>query len=133
MEQDQLRNYWENTYESTNTPFDVENPDEWVRELEEQGQIGAEVLDSGCGPGRTAIYLAQQGHRVLGVDISENAIARARAKAAACGVPVSFRRADARHLTELGQRFDSVVDIGCFHSLYNDADRSAYAAGLHAV
>jgi hypothetical protein len=31
------------------------------------------------------------------------------------------------------ERFDSVVDIGCFHSLYSDADRAAYAGELHRV
>ena len=29
--------------------------------------------------------------------------------------------------------FDTVVDIGCFHSLYNDGDRAAYATTLHRV
>ena len=33
-----------------------------------------QVLDIGCGQGRDAIFIARQGHRVIGVDISANGI-----------------------------------------------------------
>jgi ubiquinone/menaquinone biosynthesis C-methylase UbiE len=41
---------------------------------------GDKILDAGCGSGRDAIYLAQQGFEVWGIDISEVAIERARQK-----------------------------------------------------
>ena len=132
-EESALRKSWESTYESDQTPFDVDAPDEWIAELEREGQIGADVLDCGCGPGRTAMYLAERGHRVLGIDISQNAIERARQKAAARHIAVEFRREDALRLSAIEERFDAVVDIGCFHSLYSDADRRTYAAELHRV
>lgn len=34
------------------------------------------VLDIGCGPGRIVAALAAAGHRVLGIDVSEAAVAR---------------------------------------------------------
>lgn len=37
------------------------------------------VLDLGCGPGRDAKYFVEQGHRVVGVDISSQMIDLARA------------------------------------------------------
>jgi thioredoxin reductase/SAM-dependent methyltransferase len=45
------------------------------------------VLDLGCGEGGDAIWLAQQGWEVTGVDISPTAIGRARAAATAAGIP----------------------------------------------
>jgi len=32
------------------------------------------ILDAGCGPGRTAGYLAQQGHTVVGIDVDPRLI-----------------------------------------------------------
>ncbi|WAJ46262.1 class I SAM-dependent methyltransferase [Mycobacterium sp. Aquia_216] len=38
---------------------------------------GAHILDAGCGPGRLGGYLAQVGHRVVGVDVDPALIAAA--------------------------------------------------------
>lgn len=43
---------------------------------------GADVLDSGCGPGRHAVVLHGRGHRVLGVDSSRQAVELARRRGA---------------------------------------------------
>lgn len=40
----------------------------------------ARILDAGCGPGRHAGYLSQQGHRVVGVDLDETLIEIAKAE-----------------------------------------------------
>jgi SAM-dependent methyltransferase len=45
------------------------------------------ALDLGCGEGGDAIWLAQHGWRVTGVDVSRTAIARGAAAAQAAGVP----------------------------------------------
>jgi len=55
---------------------------------------GKRVLDLGCGSGRHAIGLARRGFDVVGVDVSEYALARARAAAAEAGVRIGLRRAD---------------------------------------
>src|SRR4051812_27451465 len=51
---------------------------------------GARVLDIGGGPGRYALWLADQGHRVVLADLSPEllAFARARMAASAAGVLV---------------------------------------------
>jgi len=41
---------------------------------------GARILDLGCGSGRDAIFLAERGYEVWGVDLSEEATRRAMAK-----------------------------------------------------
>lgn len=52
------------------------------------------ALDLACGAGRNAVFLAQQGWSVTGVDYSEVGIELARAKALGSGLKVDFRIAD---------------------------------------
>jgi SAM-dependent methyltransferase len=52
------------------------------------------ALDLACGEGQNAIWLAGLGWEVVGVDYSEVAIAKARARAARDGVDVQFVAAD---------------------------------------
>lgn len=128
-----LQHYWEKAYESADTPFDTENPDEWVASLEQDGHIRGNVLDAGCGPGRTAIYLASRGYNVTGMDISANAIARAKQRATEKGSTAQFAQANLFEITGYDSSFNTVIDIGCFHSLYDDKDRAAYAASMHRL
>jgi SAM-dependent methyltransferase len=125
-----LQALWEKEYESTTTPFDMEEPDEWIASLAKSGKIQGNVLDSGCGPGRNSRYLADLGFSVLGADISANAIERAKRKAAGKGNHAQFLQANMCELSGFENHFDTVVDIGCFHSL-DERDRGSYAAALH--
>ena len=52
------------------------------------------LIDLGCGTGRLLIPFARRGHFVLGVDLSEQMLAVARAKATAEGVTVHLLRAN---------------------------------------
>jgi len=90
------------------------------------------VLDVGCGTGENALFFAGRGHRVTGIDFVEEAIGRARAKAAQRGVAVDFRVADALGLAESDERFATVLDCGLFH-VFSDDDRRRYVGGLANV
>src|SRR5512146_2462488 len=68
----------------------------------------ARILDIGCGTGRHAIELARRGYSVVGVDLSESMLGKARANAEKSRVGVEFVRADARSLTYRGE-FDLVI------------------------
>lgn len=71
---------------------------------------GARVLDVGCGPGRHALAFARAGFEVVGVDLSEDFVALARASAASEGVDARFEVLDARDLA-FRDEFDAVVSI----------------------
>jgi SAM-dependent methyltransferase len=47
-----------------------------------------EAIDLGMGEGRNAIFLAQRGWRVTGVDLSDVGVAQAKKRAAELGVPL---------------------------------------------
>ena len=56
------------------------------------------ILDIGCGTGRHSIELTKRGYKVVGVDLSESQLKRAREKAAQQKLKIDFRRHDARKL-----------------------------------
>jgi ubiquinone/menaquinone biosynthesis C-methylase UbiE len=53
------------------------------------------VADLGCGTGSLSVLLAEAGHRVDGVDLSQQMVDAATAKAAAAGVVATFVQGDA--------------------------------------
>jgi SAM-dependent methyltransferase len=74
---------------------------------------GSRVLDVGCGPGRHALALAEQGIEVVGVDISPRFVELARAAAEGRFEPDAapiFRRLDARELPFEGE-FDAAISL----------------------
>ncbi len=81
------------------------------RELALIGRVadlaGQEVLDIGCGDGRTSRRLAGRGATVLGVDPDEAAIALART--ATAGGRCRFRAVDVLDLALPPSSFDLVV------------------------
>jgi cyclopropane fatty-acyl-phospholipid synthase-like methyltransferase len=107
-------------------------PPELLRLIEEEQIPPGRALDLGCGTGTNAIYLAQHGFEVVGVDFVAKAIAQAREKAHQADVSVTFYVGDVSDLAFLGdQQFDLVVDIGCFHSIPRER-RTAYVSSLAA-
>ena len=75
------------------------------------------------------------GLEVKGVDVSQEAIERARAKARQRGLSAEFIVGDVLALDQIPRLeppFRTVVDIGCFHTFAN-ADRPVYASSLAAM
>ena len=68
----------------------------------------ARVADLGCGTGSIAILAAELGHRVDGIDFSEQMLLMARAKSV--GLPgVTFTQGDAAHPSLAERTYDAVI------------------------
>ncbi len=83
---------------------------------------GAKVLDLCCGIGRHSVELARRGFNVIGVDLTEEYIDKARRKARAQGLNVQFIRDDMRRFCQLDY-FDAAINMfTAFGYFENPAD-----------
>lgn len=73
------------------------------------GLAPGRALDLACGSGRNAVWLAQQGWQVTGVEFSDVALEQARALAAERGVDAEWIEADLRTWEPPARAFDLVV------------------------
>jgi 2-polyprenyl-3-methyl-5-hydroxy-6-metoxy-1,4-benzoquinol methylase len=124
---------WDSAYRNAPPPWDIGRPQSAIVQLADEGLITAPVLDSGCGTGEHALFLAARGLEVTGVDIAPSAIERARTKAMQRRIDVTFMVGDVLELPGLGRRFRTVIDSGVFHVFETDDAVARYVAGLHAV
>ncbi|MBN1527295.1 MAG: class I SAM-dependent methyltransferase [Candidatus Omnitrophica bacterium] len=66
------------------------------------------ILDIGCGTGRHVIELTKRGYNVIGIDLSEPLLKRAREKAQEQGLAIDFQKQDARNLS-FENKFDLAI------------------------
>jgi SAM-dependent methyltransferase len=99
-------------------PFFGTSPDECLHEWVSHGAIprGA-ALDIGCGNGRNAIFLAQSGFAVEGVDYSQAAIGWATQSASEAGVVIGLHHASIFEMNLKPSSYDFIYDSGCFHHI----------------
>lgn len=71
--------------------------------------LPGKALDLGCGEGRNAIWLAERGWEVTGVDFSEVGLEKARRLAAERGVEVEWMHADLLEYRPTPGFFDLVI------------------------
>jgi cyclopropane fatty-acyl-phospholipid synthase-like methyltransferase len=120
---------FENLYAGP-APWDIGRPQPCFTAVADR--VAGPVLDAGCGTGEHSLFFAARGLRVVGIDFVDEAIRRARRKAAERGLEVEFLVKDATALADWGERFASAIDCGLFHVLCDD-DRRRYVAGLARV
>lgn len=100
-------------------PWDIGGPQPAMSALLAKYPPASPILDVGCGSGDLAIYLAQLGYQVIGIDFVETAIAHAQEKIGSLPPEVAcllnFQVADALKPSLLQRQFGSVVDSGFLH------------------
>ncbi|MGA3061377.1 MAG: class I SAM-dependent methyltransferase [Candidatus Bathyarchaeia archaeon] len=122
--------YWEDAYESgifKHWEFSYPSPELIALAAANVPRRNARVLDIGSGGGTDAIFMAQRGFRVTGVDISEAALKIAEKRAKKAQVEVNWLRGNALKLPIQSETIDFITDRGLFH-LIEDCDRPRYAA-----
>jgi len=86
----------------------------------------------GCGAGLDAIFMAEQGLYVLGVDSSRKALKIARSRADKKRVKVEWLAADLFDLPLENEAIDFVTDRGLFHVI-DDNDRPRYSSEVRRI
>jgi SAM-dependent methyltransferase len=80
------------------------------------------VLDVGCGPGRVALHLQEQGHEVVGIDNSPLAIKTARLRGVKDARVLSITQASRKALGI----FDTIVMFGNNFGLFGNPRRAKW-------
>jgi ubiquinone/menaquinone biosynthesis C-methylase UbiE len=88
------------------------------------------ILDVGCGTGELASRLAQRGWRVIGLDLCEPMLHRARFKLNGHAESVRLAVADSEHIPFADGTFDAVT---CANSFHHYPRQDAVIHELHRV
>ncbi len=123
--------FFESVYEGE-PPWETGRPQKEFIQLERVGEIVGSVLDIGCGTGENALYFAEHGHEVWGIDFTSLAIQKAKEKAIQRHLTVTFLLLNVLELYKLGRTFDTVIDSGLFHVL-SDEERPLFVSNLATV
>lgn len=112
-----MKLFYEIIYRYFRAPWDIGAREELVA-LVDSGRIQpCRAIDLGCGTGANAIYLAQNGFEVTGVDYAEAAIEKAKARAIEAGVQADFIVDDLTNLRHISGSFDFLLDYGVLDDL----------------
>ena len=101
------RHDWDARYAGEQLVWSAEPNRFLVAEVD--GLTPGRALDVACGEGRNAIWLAEHGWTVTGVDFSTVALDKARRLAGARGVSVHWELADVTEYTPALEQFDLVI------------------------
>jgi methylase of polypeptide subunit release factors len=115
-------------YKEGSTPWDIGKPDfNLVQTVTTTPIAPCKALEIGCGTGDNAIWLSQQNFNVIGIDISEIAIEKAREKVAKTNVTCAFAVLNILKTHVDGAPLGFVFDRGCFHTMDSAEQRQSFA------
>ncbi len=104
-------------YRMMRMPWELGPRQELVDVVEDGRLPPGRTIDLGCGTGANAIFLAQHGFDVTGIDFSPTAIRKAREASASAGVAVRFLVGDLTALPSGLGAFDVLVDFSTLDDL----------------
>jgi SAM-dependent methyltransferase len=125
---------WNDHYASGHLPWDTGNPEPMLTAFITAGRVApTRMLEVGSGTGTNAIWLAERGFDVLGIDVSPLAVEAARTKLAGRAVRCRFETRDFLAEPTGGGPFDFVFDRGTFHVFDEPEQRALFAERVAAV
>ena len=135
--EERVKNYWTQRSHDFGTvrknELENEMGQRWLREIERFLPEGRNlnILDVGTGTGFFAVLLAQQGHRVEGIDLTPAMLEEARTLAKQRNLDITFREMDAQNLAYPDGTFDVVISRNLTWTL-PDPER-AYASWFRVL
>jgi tellurite methyltransferase len=102
---------WDHRYASQSFIYG-KSPAKFLAENYDYIPFGATVLDMGMGEGRNAVFLAQKGYMVTGVDLSSIAVKKANMLAKEMGVKIKTVVASLKKYPIANESFDAIL---CFY------------------
>ena len=125
---------WNESYASGQPPWDTGEPEPLLVEFVTSGGVApAPALEIGAGTGTNAIWLAEHGFDVLGIDVSPLAIERADVKMEGRALSCRFAALDFLAAPPPGGPFHFAFDRGCFHVFDEPDERQQFAAQVAAA
>jgi SAM-dependent methyltransferase len=125
---------WNESYASGQLPWDTGQPEPLLVEFVTSGAVApCPALEIGAGTGTNAIWMAERGFDVLGVDISSLAVERADAKMERRALRCRFAAIDFLAAPLPDGPFQFVFDRGCFHVFDEPGERQRFAAQVAAA
>jgi SAM-dependent methyltransferase len=129
----QDESFW-NTFEST--LFNRERLDAAGEEVDRIVKLlavekGAKILDLCCGIGRHSLELARRGYEVVGVDLTDEYLTKARRQAEDEGLNIQFVRSDMRRFCQI-ESFDAVINMFTAFGYFEiETDNKRVLANIH--
>jgi SAM-dependent methyltransferase len=120
---------WNESYASRQLPWDTGQPEPLLVEFVTSGAVTpCLALEIGAGTGTNAIWMAERGFDVFGVDVSPLAVERAQAKMEGRTLNCRFAVWDILAAPPPDGSFQFVFDRGCFHVFDEPGERQRFAA-----
>jgi 2-polyprenyl-3-methyl-5-hydroxy-6-metoxy-1,4-benzoquinol methylase len=121
---------WDSRYSSRSYIYG-KSPAKFLSENYDYIPFGGSVLDMGVGEGRNAVFLAQKGYHVTGIDISSVAVKKANLFAQEVGVKIKTIVASLNKYKIPPESYDAII---CFYyvdrSLINEMKKWIKPGGL---
>jgi SAM-dependent methyltransferase len=131
---------WENEYKNSKLVTKAEGPQadtlRFLKFLKKEQRYKVEdrnILDLGCGTGRNANYLAEEGNNVIGIEISKTALTLAKDRANDTGLKVDYRLGDIGEQYDIpDESIDLVLDVTSSNAL-DEKGRVVYLSEVSRV